>query len=340
MLNAFIMSCCGFLCIVILFYLNKKRAWKCYQHRQTLTDNLTIRVKQWLSNIIQPLPQGAYMATIENHTICTSEISSKIKVAKELLINQASVLVTSLDRLVELECNGSAACFTLLSRKNKLYHAKSHAFFRLMRRQGLNFSEDLIISSKTILFNDSVLSADDTDELFTFCNSFERLPTLLTLSSRIGKSEWLSLLGEHWENCDNIATHMDWLLKDNHFSCSKSNTIFEMMTDDEKAKYEALPDLIIIYRGCYKSNKWGLSWTLDENIAIKFTTLNRYKMLGQAILVKAVVKKSSVIALKLGRNELEVITYRPKHISTKNIHFPNISKSIKENFGGDNHGDY
>lgn len=75
-----------------------------------------------------------------------------------------------------------------------------------------------------------------------------------------------------------------------------------------------------VYRGCYKDNKWGLSWTLSRELAKGFPMLWRYRQNGQQpLLVTARARKENVIALKTDRGESEVITWRPKHISTRHI---------------------
>jgi len=93
----------------------------------------------------------------------------------------------------------------------------------------------------------------------------------------------------------------------------------EMMTLEELAAYDALPESFLIHRGCYVTNKWGLSWSQSREIAEEFPTLGRYRQPGQALLVTARVKKSEVIAIKLDRDENEIVTMGPMHISTRHI---------------------
>lgn len=95
--------------------------------------------------------------------------------------------------------------------------------------------------------------------------------------------------------------------------------IQEMMTSKEKEVFRTLPDIFTVYRGCYKKNKHGLSWSLSEEVAEKFPTLIRYRQKGTPILVTAEARKDAIIALKLDREEHEIIVYRPKIISTRNI---------------------
>ena len=135
------------------------------------------------------------------------------------------------------------------------------------------------------------------------------------------RDDWLRLLGERWSICDNIGQYLDELLVSEYFWNREGPHSVQhgMMDEDERAAYDALPEVFTIYRGCGKSNKWGLSWTTSKECAEKFPMYGRYRPEGKAILVTAEVKKSEVIAVKLDRNEFEIITYRPKHLSTKRI---------------------
>ncbi len=132
------------------------------------------------------------------------------------------------------------------------------------------------------------------------------------------EEEWLQVLGEEWSGFDNISCHLDDL-KDSPFGQTQG-VLRDMMDADGLALYGSLPDITTIYRGCYKNNKWGISWSLSKEVAEKFPTQHRYKQPDQqAILVTAQVKKSQIKAILLDRQEQEVLVWRPKHVSTRHI---------------------
>ena len=150
-------------------------------------------------------------------------------------------------------------------------------------------------------------------------DSYSRLPYLLSLQGFINEHSWLTLLGEIWEICDNIGCYIEALL-DSPFGLSLyGGAITEIMNEDEQVAYDALPEIITLYRGCYQNNKLGFSWSLEADVARKFPQFTRYRQDGQPLLVKATAKKTSIAAIKLGRGEAEIITYRPKQISTSYI---------------------
>jgi hypothetical protein len=166
-------------------------------------------------------------------------------------------------------------------------------------------------------------------EALRFCNSFNRLPTLIEIwlgsCGDITAEEWLRLLGEEWACCDNIAQHAGSeemvSLWDTPFADVISGDLDGslMMTDEEREAFVRLPETMEVWRGAYAHNKWGLSWSLDRETAAKFPALHRYQHEGQPILVRAIASKRHIAALKLDRGEAEIITYRPRHVSTSKI---------------------
>lgn len=157
------------------------------------------------------------------------------------------------------------------------------------------------------------LTYEKADEILLHCSSYEKMGAILDIAkNHWGPSDiWFRILGENWSGCDNIFAYQN-ILK--HL-LPKEGPIVEMMTAEELAAYEALPDTVTIYRGCGKKNKKGASWSLDKNIAASFPFLNRYQV-TDPILVTATVDKSHILAVKLDRNESEVITFcaKPKKL--------------------------
>lgn len=159
-------------------------------------------------------------------------------------------------------------------------------------------------------------------EAVKFCNSYSRIPDLIALSDDMAAADWLVLLGEEWSGCDNIGEHIAWdaddgepSLWDTHFAdlwdCPELRQ--HLMNEAERAAFAKLPDEFEIWRGCYAINRDGLSWTLDRNVAERFPLLNRYRRDGeQALLVKARIRKSECIALKLDRGEHEIVALRTR----------------------------
>jgi hypothetical protein len=151
----------------------------------------------------------------------------------------------------------------------------------------------------------SGLSKDTNDDTETpglqrlrFANSFTRMGAVIDLIGEIPSKEWLAMLGDSWSDCDNIRDYRgilrNWL--------GTSGPIREMMTPEENAAYDALPERVTCHRGCDASAMVGSSWTLDWNVANRFPFLARYRV-PSPVVVTATVKKNRILAVKLDRDE-------------------------------------
>ena len=84
-----------------------------------------------------------------------------------------------------------------------------------------------------------------------------------------------------------------------------------MMTDEQAEAYRALPETVTIYRGCSGQRRIdGICWSLDEGVAARFPSLQRYRV-EDPVLAIAEIKKQYILAM-IGndRGEAEVITFR------------------------------
>jgi hypothetical protein len=155
------------------------------------------------------------------------------------------------------------------------------------------------------------------EERIKFCNSYSRLPSLLEIGTFCDYDDWLGVVGDWWTSFDNVSQFLGEIMESPLFIVDWPAR--SMMTTEENEQLDALPDEVIVYRGCYQRNKRGICWTLDKAIAERFPTLNRYQQSGQPLLVKGRVKKTDIIALKNDREEAEIVALGVKIISTSHI---------------------
>jgi hypothetical protein len=156
---------------------------------------------------------------------------------------------------------------------------------------------------------------DDVREELRLADSFTRLPIILNATIKLDRHDWLTLLGDEWESCDNIGVYADDVL-DAICGYDAFGNLSEMMTEDERCALQNLPETVVVYRGCYEWNKWGFSWSLERATAEGFPFLPRYHHPGRPLLIKAEAKRCDIAALKTGRHEHEVILFkRPKYLS-------------------------
>ncbi|TCP11332.1 hypothetical protein [Simplicispira metamorpha] len=165
---------------------------------------------------------------------------------------------------------------------------------------------------ENILIHLEPYSYDWCDQLLNFRGSTERLSRLLDSASEITTDDFLKLLGKYWEVMDDIGLHIDEL-RDALFDIHQIEygPLYTMMDPEEVEVFDDLPENLTVYRGCYENNKFGYSWSLKRNVAEAFPFLRRYRQLGKPILVTAQIEKSEAAALKLGRQEEEIILFKP-----------------------------
>ena len=145
------------------------------------------------------------------------------------------------------------------------------------------------------------------DEVLQYCDSYSRMGTLVDLADELSRDDWHAVLGREWSCCDNIGAYRATLRR----LLPTHGPVRPMMTADEQAAYDALPERITVYRGCDTHNMRGASWSLDRDVARRFPFLMRYRA-ARPLLVTATVLKSRVLALKLDRSETVVITFHAR----------------------------
>jgi hypothetical protein len=148
--------------------------------------------------------------------------------------------------------------------------------------------------------------------LSRFCDSYERLGELIAYSGIMARRPWLKLLGEEWSAVDNL-----WEWRAELQLLLPARTCLLMMDHDERERWRELPDVVTIYRGCSSVNSDGVSWSLDRSVAVRFPNLMRYRPPEGCPpqLVTAVVPRSRIVAVELGREEDEVITCHARPVA-------------------------
>lgn len=142
-----------------------------------------------------------------------------------------------------------------------------------------------------------------TKKALRLCNSYERMPFLLSIYRKTVPLTWFKLLGDNWCNSDNIGQHAEAL---RGILAGNREHWGAMMDGDELRAFDYLPDVLTVYRGCGLLNQIGLSWSLSRDVAVRFPFLARYRAKSPRLLT-ATIRKSQVVAVKLDREELEIV---------------------------------
>ncbi len=116
-------------------------------------------------------------------------------------------------------------------------------------------------------------------------------------------------LGQIWMEVENVWQHRNdipHLLSPPGRDLRKRSL---MMSPDDQAVLEGLPEIVTIYRGCGPMNEQGWSWTLDEEQAEWFAQRvpgSSGDLFGGLVLI-AECQRSAIIAYLSGRGEDEII---------------------------------
>lgn len=125
-----------------------------------------------------------------------------------------------------------------------------------------------------------------------------RMDTLIRIASKIPRNKFWKLMASTWIEIENTHSYSS-LYK----AIFRTDDCRAMMNKEEMKLFNSLPEKIAIYRGHQKKNANGWSWTLDYHRAKWFET-----RLGQkGGVARRIVDKSEIVAVLLGRSELEVI---------------------------------
>ncbi|MDT7818293.1 MAG: hypothetical protein QOJ42_8209 [Acidobacteriaceae bacterium] len=141
-----------------------------------------------------------------------------------------------------------------------------------------------------------ILSTDGCDRLEHLLHPFYR--------KNLSEDQLFTILRDEWVWFHNISDNLEELGE----VFPLYGPVRTMMTPEENAAYDALPDILTAHRGCDAGWLDGLSWSLNKKVANWFA----FYPLTQAeepTLVTARVEKKFVMAIKLGRGEEEIITF-------------------------------
>lgn len=130
-----------------------------------------------------------------------------------------------------------------------------------------------------------------------------RMELLKELSGRItNNATFWKIFGEVWRNSENLW-QMEEVIEE-LLECGRPNQKC-MMTIEDQAMLQTLPNRIVVYRGHTELNRYGYSWTFSPWKARWFA--RRLSREGQGIVTRGEVCKDDVIATFLGRGECEIV---------------------------------
>jgi hypothetical protein len=131
-------------------------------------------------------------------------------------------------------------------------------------------------------------------------------PMLLTMAGAHRTAErQLCIFLDTWSMCD--ATRPYWSQIAGELRSARAQVdITEFLEPEAHAWFSAAPAEITVYRGCQAGRERGLSWTIDQSIAIEFAHGKRLPN-RTPMLVTAVIPKEHVFAVVFDRSEQELV---------------------------------
>jgi len=138
------------------------------------------------------------------------------------------------------------------------------------------------------------------------CNSYDRTRELFYAMVRARTPKERVRLFLEWGNvCDDpwaCRSYLAGKLRD----ALRDVRLRDLLPTPERAWFDALGQLVFVYRGCERGRERGLSWTTDLEVATRFARGQRV-FNTRPTLVSAYIPKVHVLGVFLNRSESEVV---------------------------------
>jgi hypothetical protein len=137
-------------------------------------------------------------------------------------------------------------------------------------------------------------------------NSDDRAQRLLELTADSDPAVFWQVFHQVWNNCDDT-----WYLQLDIIEALELNREAQpprlFWNDEQKAFFDALPEVVTIYRGCSRERMRGVSWTTDKAVAEGFARGHRGITVPDAIVAEYRIAKPDIITVMPDIAESEVI---------------------------------
>ena len=137
----------------------------------------------------------------------------------------------------------------------------------------------------------------------------DRLDAFLSTGHKCDRDFW-ECLCVAWMRCESVTIDKScWV---SLMGSKRPGKEKWLMTKEEVAFLNNLPDTVTVYRGCPVKKSNGLSWTLDREKALWFANRFNFKKKEwpfdqDCCLIEGTVKKKHILAYLNGRNESEIV---------------------------------
>jgi hypothetical protein len=149
-------------------------------------------------------------------------------------------------------------------------------------------------------------------------NSEDRAEMMLDLTQIVESEVFWKVFHRCWSVCDDT-----WDLNDELIECLSFHYAQDYawlhMDPEQRTFYEALPEIVTVFRGCSKERIRGVSWTTDGAVAQGFARGHRGMPPPDPVVAQARIPRSEIFTVLVDREESELVLNPSELIDLKSL---------------------
>lgn len=134
-------------------------------------------------------------------------------------------------------------------------------------------------------------------------SSGSRLPAMLSYLRGTSRSLFWPVMLEWWPCCDATWPWRHELLR----QLRRHGPGLDFHSAEDRARFAAMPERIVVFRGCSRARLRGCSWSTDSDVAAGFAGGHRGIRVPDPVIAQAEISKAAVFAIFNDREEGEVL---------------------------------
>lgn len=135
-------------------------------------------------------------------------------------------------------------------------------------------------------------------------NSADVAKVIIKLAKTDPRYDFIKLVHQNWTGCDNFSNLTNQFRNLFHEYFKDGRCVAKPSDADW---FNSLPRYLKVYRGCEQFNWTGLSWTLDEEIALEFARGHRGIKINYPQIHSTIIEKSQIFFATNERQEQEIV---------------------------------
>ena len=128
------------------------------------------------------------------------------------------------------------------------------------------------------------------DKCIYSCNSEQRLQWMIRAVADQPPEIFWPVWLDNWSMVD-YSGGLHWYLPG---IFERHGSALPFLSEEAKARFDNLPDVVTVYRGCHELLKRGVSWTTNRQVAAYFASGGRYGRPSHPVIVTGRIEKHSL----------------------------------------------